>query len=84
MSKLPVWLSSKTFSRHGFTKARQTGSHVIMVKHGMDVTLSVPLHDPMKRGTYGSSLLMPVCRWKNFVTLIIRSDNIQTGQRPSD
>ncbi|MDD1729461.1 MAG: type II toxin-antitoxin system HicA family toxin [Methanospirillum sp.] len=37
------------FSRHGFTKARQIGSHVIMVKHGMDVTLSVPLHDPMKR-----------------------------------
>jgi hypothetical protein len=22
-----------------------------MVKEGMDVTLSVPLHDPMKRGT---------------------------------
>ncbi|HWQ67801.1 MAG TPA: hypothetical protein VN372_13160 [Methanospirillum sp.] len=22
-----------------------------MVKHGMDVPLSVPLHDPMKRGT---------------------------------
>ena len=29
----------------------ETGSHVIMVKHGLDVTLSVPLHDPMKRGT---------------------------------
>ena len=24
---------------------------VIMVKHSMDVTLSVPLHDPMKQGT---------------------------------
>ena len=24
---------------------------MIMVKHGMDVTLSVPLHDPVKRGT---------------------------------
>ena len=54
MSKLPVisgFAAVKAFSRYGFTKARQTGSHVIMVKHGMDVTLSVPLHDPMKRGT---------------------------------
>ncbi len=54
MSKLPVisgLAAVKAFSRYGFTKARQTGSHVIMVKHGMDVTLSVPLHDPMKRCT---------------------------------
>ena len=34
-----------------FTKTSQSGSHVITVKHGLDVTLSVPLHDPMKRGT---------------------------------
>ena len=40
-----------TFSRYGFTKARQTVSHVIMVKQGLDVTISVPLHDPMKWGT---------------------------------
>jgi len=54
MNKLPVisgLAAVKAFSRYGFIKARQTGSHVIMVKHGLDITLSVPLHDPMKRGT---------------------------------
>ena len=54
MSKLPVisgLAAIKAFSRYGFLKTRQTGSHVIMVKHGLDVTLSVPLHDPIKRGT---------------------------------
>ena len=54
MSRLPIISGRdaiKAFSRYGFTIARQTGSHVIMVKHGIDVTLSVPLHDPMKRGT---------------------------------
>jgi len=54
MSHLPVISGKdaiKAFSRYGFTVARQTGSHVIMVKQSMEVTLSIPLHDPMKRGT---------------------------------
>ena len=54
MSNLPIISGKnaiKAFSRHGFTVARQTGSHVILVKQGLDVTLSVPLHDPIKRGT---------------------------------
>lgn len=51
MNKPPVisGLMQLAFSRHGSTKSRQTGYHAIMVKHGRDVTLSVPLHDPIKR-----------------------------------
>jgi len=54
MSHLPVISGRdaiKAFSRCGFTLARQTGSHVIMVKPGLDVTLSIPLRNPVKRGT---------------------------------
>ena len=35
----------KTFSKDGWFMARQTGSHVIMVKSGRVVTLSVPKHE---------------------------------------
>jgi len=54
MSKLPVisgLTAVKTFSKFGFTVSRQTGSHMIMEKTGLDVTLSIPLHYELKRGT---------------------------------
>jgi predicted RNA binding protein YcfA (HicA-like mRNA interferase family) len=35
----------KAFSKDGWFMARQTGSHVIMVKTGYMVTLSVPKHE---------------------------------------
>lgn len=41
----------KTFHKLGFSASRQTSSHVIMEKPGLEVTLSVPLHDELKRGT---------------------------------
>ncbi|WP_067049942.1 type II toxin-antitoxin system HicA family toxin [Methanofollis ethanolicus] len=54
MAKLPVISGSaavKTFHKFGFTTSRQTGSHMILEKAGLDVTLSVPLHTELKRGT---------------------------------
>lgn len=54
MSKLPVisgLTAVKTFSKFRFTVSRQTGSHMIMEKTGLDVTLSIPLHYELKRGT---------------------------------
>lgn len=56
MAKLPVVSGDKVvkaFSRAGWTAVRQRGSHVVMVKEGMEVTLSVPVHrgKPVKRGT---------------------------------
>ena len=35
----------KAFSKDGWFMARQTGSHVIMIKSGHMVTLSVPKHE---------------------------------------
>jgi len=41
----------KTFHKFGFIASRQTGSHIIMEKAGLEVTLSIPLHAELKRGT---------------------------------
>ncbi len=54
MPHLPVVsgaAAARAFSRAGFAAVRQTGSHLIMMKPGLDVTLSVPLHAEVKRGT---------------------------------
>ncbi len=37
--------------RVGWTRARQAGSHVILVKHGHPAVLSVPLHREVAPGT---------------------------------
>ncbi|MEN6518923.1 MAG: type II toxin-antitoxin system HicA family toxin [Methanospirillum sp.] len=42
---------ARAFGRAGFAAVRQTGSHLILMKPGLDVTLSVPLHNEVKRGT---------------------------------
>jgi len=47
MAKLPLLSGAravKAFTRVGWTIARQTGSHLIMVRQGSMVTLSVPMH----------------------------------------
>ena len=54
MSGLPVISGKKAvkvFSQFGFSASRQTASHIIMEKTGLEVTLSVPLHNELKRGT---------------------------------
>ena len=54
MSVLPVISGEKavkTFHKFGFVACRQTGSHIIMEKAGLEVTLSVPLHQELNRGT---------------------------------
>jgi predicted RNA binding protein YcfA (HicA-like mRNA interferase family) len=54
MSSLPV-LSGRqlvqVFVRLGWQVARQSGSHVILVKPGNPATLSVPDHSEVARGT---------------------------------
>ncbi len=54
MPKLPVisgMKAIKAFSKAGWIVARQTGSHIIMEKAGSIVTLSVPRHRELDRGT---------------------------------
>ena len=54
MPKLPV-LSGRevfrVFEKPGWEIARQRGSHIILVKKGHFVTLSVPDHKEVARGT---------------------------------
>ena len=53
MAKLPSLSSRKVvkaFRELGWEVARQHSSHIIMVRDGMAVTLSVPDHDPVAKG----------------------------------
>ena len=56
MGKLRVLAGSEVcaiLEQHGFARARQRGSHRIMQKgtEGTTITIPVPLHDPLRRGT---------------------------------
>lgn len=53
MSKLPIVSGMKQSKRSaaGWAVARQTGSHIIMVKIDSVVALSVPMHSEIDRGT---------------------------------
>jgi predicted RNA binding protein YcfA (HicA-like mRNA interferase family) len=54
MVKLPIISGTeavKAFNKSGWSVARQTGSHIIMVKSDSRVTLSVPNHKELDRGT---------------------------------
>jgi predicted RNA binding protein YcfA (HicA-like mRNA interferase family) len=57
MPQLPV-LSGRevvrVFEKFGWQQARQTGSHIILIKQGHPATLSVPDHREVARGTLRS------------------------------
>jgi predicted RNA binding protein YcfA (HicA-like mRNA interferase family) len=44
----------KAFESRGWTEARQTGSHIILVREGHQATLSVPDHEEVARETLRS------------------------------
>jgi len=44
----------RVFEKLGWRKARQKGSHIILVKEGGHITLSVPDHPEVARGTLRS------------------------------
>ena len=44
----------RNFQRFGWNVARQRGSHIIMIKRGETVTLSVPNHRSVAKGTLRS------------------------------
>jgi predicted RNA binding protein YcfA (HicA-like mRNA interferase family) len=57
MAKLPVLSGAevvRAFLAVGWTVARQRGSHNILVREGSAVTLSVPDHREVARGTLRS------------------------------
>lgn len=56
-SKLPVLSGrdvARIFEKFGWTIARQASSHIILTKTGEVVTLSVPDHKEVARGTLRS------------------------------
>ncbi|MBI5324511.1 MAG: type II toxin-antitoxin system HicA family toxin [Ignavibacteriae bacterium] len=57
MPKLPVLSGSETckiLQKFGWRIIRQKGSHIILVKKGEIVTLSVPNHKEVAKGTLAS------------------------------
>ena len=57
MASLPA-LSGKevvrVFESFGWSVARQRGSHIIMIKEGENITLSIPNHKEVAKGTLRS------------------------------
>ena len=59
MAKLPVMSGRdvvRTFQVLGWSVARQSASHIIMVRDGHAATLSVPDHSEIAKGTLRSLL----------------------------
>ena len=55
--KLPVMSGIdvvKTFSKAGWIVVRERGSHIIMEKEGVDMLLTIPRKNEVKRGTLRS------------------------------
>ncbi len=72
-AKLPVISGKKAikaFIKNGWTVNRQVGSHVILVKEGSDVVLSIPLHDPLKKGTLRKLIRLSGLSIEEFVDLL--------------
>lgn len=57
MASLPVLSGQevvRAFESFGWAAARQRGSHIVMTKEGEIITLSVPNHKEIARGTLRS------------------------------
>jgi len=73
MAALPVVSgldAIRTFERAGWRRARQKGSHVSLVKPGVNVNLSVPLHRELDRGTLRKLIKLAGLSVDEFVELL--------------
>lgn len=72
MASLPVVSGEaaiRAFERAGWSSARQKGSHVSMVKPGVNANLSVPLHKELDRGTLRKLIRLSGLSVEEFVAL---------------
>ncbi|MBI4285549.1 MAG: type II toxin-antitoxin system HicA family toxin [Chloroflexi bacterium] len=73
MLQLPV-VSGKeavaAFKRAGWRETRREGSHIILTKAGLPVTLSVPDHREVRRGTLRSLIRQAGLSVEEFVFLL--------------
>ncbi|MCA1603077.1 MAG: type II toxin-antitoxin system HicA family toxin [Acidobacteria bacterium] len=73
MATLPVISGEaalRAFERAGWSRARQKGSHVSMVKHGVNANLSIPLHRELDRGTLRKLIRLAGLSVEEFVALL--------------
>lgn len=73
MPELPVLSGrevARVFEKLGWRKMRQKGSHIILVKEGLYVTLSVPNHKEIARGTLRSLIRLAGLTVAEFVDAI--------------
>jgi predicted RNA binding protein YcfA (HicA-like mRNA interferase family) len=73
MPVLPVLSGRKVvraFEKFGWQVARQRGSHIIMVKEGDNVTLSIPDHKEVAKGTLRSLIRAARLTVEEFVGLL--------------
>ena len=73
MAKLPRisgMKAVKAFNKSGWSVARQTGSHIIMIKNDYKVILSVPRHKELDRGTLRKLIKSAGLTVEDFVKLL--------------
>jgi predicted RNA binding protein YcfA (HicA-like mRNA interferase family) len=76
MPSLPVLSGReviKAFAQDGWQTARQRGSHIILIKSGSMVTLSVPDHREVAKGTLRSLIRSSGLTVEEFVALSRKS-----------
>ena len=73
MPTLPIISGTKAvkaFTKDGWFVARQTGSHIILVKAGFEVILSIPNHRELDRGTFRKLVKLAGLTVDDFVALV--------------
>ena len=73
MAKLPRISGMKVvkaFNKSGWSVARQTGSHIIMINNDYKVILSVPRHKELDRGTLRKLIKSAGLTVEDFVILL--------------
>ena len=72
MPRLPVISGAEAvrlFERAGWRRDRQRGSHVVLLKEGEIVSLSVPQHQELSPGTLGALIRSDGMTVEQFVEL---------------
>jgi predicted RNA binding protein YcfA (HicA-like mRNA interferase family) len=60
----------RAFEKAGWTVARQKGSHIMLVKSGVPVNLSIPNHKQLDRGLLRSQIRKAGLTVEQFVALL--------------
>lgn len=74
MPKLPVLSGEqvvRAFERAEWRRDRQRGSHVVMLKEGLNVSLSVPQHRELAPGTLRSLIRLSGMTVAQFLELLL-------------